>query len=395
MSDKGGADTSNEQLRAENESLRAAILLLHRVANLVRTAVELDTTYYALLTGATAGVGLGLNRAMLFLVGDEDRNVLRGAAAVGPADSEEADRVWRSIEAIVHDLESLHQAGLDLNRRDRRGRLDEQVRELVVDIGGDSPIALAMRRRGLVCGEGGDTLGGLLDLGTCVAAPLMGRDAIRGVLYADNRFTRRSLSPTSQLVFALVADHAGRAIEGAHRFEQIARDARTDALTGLGHHGALMESLGRMVASGRGRPIGLLMVDLDDFNVVNDTHGHLAGDALLVGVAERMQGVLRAGERPFRYGGDEFTVVLEGADRDATRTIAERLRRAVSDAPFRIGGALAVRVTCSVGAASLPEDAQTSLALVERADEALLAAKSAGKDRVELAAAASPVARAE
>ena len=104
-------DEKVRRLEGENESLRAAILLLHRIANLVRTPVELEPTCYALLTGVTAGVGLGLNRAMLLLVDEEDRRRLKGVAAVGPADRQEADRVWRSIEAHAPDLETLHEAG--------------------------------------------------------------------------------------------------------------------------------------------------------------------------------------------------------------------------------------------------------------------------------------------
>jgi len=367
-------------LEAENESLRAAILLLHRIANLVRTPVELEPTCYALLTGVTAGVGLGLNRAMLLLVDEGDRSHLRGVAAVGPADRQEADRVWRSIEANAPDLETLHEAGL--SELDRRGKLDQRVRSLVVDVQGTSPVALALRTGALVAGQGEDDLDGLLHVPTSVAAPLRGRGVFRGVLYADNIFTGRRLPEVAQLVFALLADHAGRAIESARRFEQVARDARTDALTGLGHHGVLMEELGRAVERAAGKPMGLVMIDLDDFKGVNDTHGHLAGDALLAGVAERMRGVVRAGESPYRYGGEEFAVVLPGADRAAAAAVGERIRAAVGGSPYVVSETAAIPITCSVGAASLPEDGSSAVDLIAAADGALLRAKAAGKNRV-------------
>lgn len=373
------------ELEQENSSLRGAILLLHRIANLVRGAVELEPTCYALLTGVTAGVGLGLNRAMLFFVDEAERSVLKGVAAVGPASPEEADRVWRSIREDAPELEVLYEAGL--KERESRGRLDQRVRAVRVDAEGNSPIALALRTGHAVQGEGDSDLDGLLHLHTSVAAPLRGRSEVRGVLYGDNIYTGRRLSTVSQLVFTLLADHTGRAIENAHQFEQMARQARTDALTGLAHHGTLMEELGHAAElSGKsGEPLGVLMVDLDDFKQVNDTLGHLTGDALLAGVAARMRSVLRASESPYRYGGEEFAVVLPGADRDASGVVGERLRSAVSDQPFCIGDKPPLWVTCSIGAASIPEDGHTANAVVALADAALLLAKARGKNQVVLA----------
>lgn len=373
------------ELEAENESLRSAILLLHKISNLVRGAVELEPTCYALLTGVTAGVGLGLNRAMLFLADEEDRSTLRGAAAVGPASAEEADRTWRSIKADAPDLETLYEEGL--RQREQHGQLDRLVRSLVVDVEGGSPIALALRHQSLICYEGHDDLGGLLHLPTSMAAPLRGKSSVRGVLYADNCYLGRLTSPGAQMVFTLLADQAGRAIESARQFEQVAHLARTDALTGLSHHGTLMEELGVAVerATRAGQPLGLVMIDLDDFKQVNDTLGHLSGDALLAGIASCIRTVARAGEAPYRYGGEEFTLVLSGADRAATAVVGERIRQAVAAHPFVVGTGRSIYITCSVGVASFPGDAQTAKGLVAAADGALLRAKRAGKDRVERA----------
>ncbi len=381
------SDPAHDEIRRleeEIDELRSAVLLLHRLANLVRGALELEPTCYAVLTGATAGVGLGLNRAMIFLEDELDRSVLRGACAVGPADAEEADRVWRSIEEDAPDLETLYQAGL--RQREHPGELDRRVRGTRVDAQGSSPVALALRRDAPVSGEGGDDLGGLLDLGTGVAAPLRGERSARGVLYADNRFTGRPIDPHARLVFHLIADHAGRAIESAREFERLAREAKTDALTGLGHHGSLKEDL--RAACGRaldeGEPLGLVMIDLDDFKRVNDRHGHPAGDALLAGIAARLRGVLRGGEEPYRYGGEEFAVLLRGTGATQVMVVGERLRRAIGAQPFEIGVGRRVPVTCSVGVASLPQDAIDADGLIGAADGALLVAKRRGKNRVEV-----------
>ncbi len=386
----GGGEVG--RLRREVATLRSAIGLLHRIGNLVAGALELEPACYAVLTAVTAGVGLGFNRAMIFLADADpegDRGTLHGVAAIGPADRDEADRVWKSIEAAAHDLETLYESGLRHHRCP--GNLDRRVRRTRVDVeAGNTPVALAFRRGATVMGEGEDDAAGLFHAstgtgtGTAIAAPLRDARGVSGVLYADNSFTGAPLDPVTAQVFTMVADHAGRAITNARRFEEVAGAARTDALTGLRHHGAFMTDLGREVAAAlaQRRALGLLMIDLDGFKQVNDRLGHLAGDALLAGLAARMRGVLRGGEGVYRYGGDEFAAIVPGADRAATALVGDRLHAAISDQPFALGDERTLRVTCSVGVASLPEDAGDATALVNAADRAMFRAKARGKDQV-------------
>lgn len=368
-------------LARENDALRRAVRTLHEIASLVRESLALEPTTYALLTGVTAGVGLGLNRAMLFFV-DEQARELVGAAAVGPDGRAEADRVWRSIEADAPDLLTLYEAGL--RQRDKPGPLDRRVRLTRVSAEGATPVALALRRGRCVRSEGGDDAAGLFDLATGIAAPLRSRSRIEGVLYADNRFTGRRLDSIEELVFGLIADHAGRAIAHAKSYESLAERARTDSLTGLGHHGAMMEAVQEALAGKDAeRTIGLAMLDLDDFKRVNDRLGHRAGDALLAGVARRLNAHVRSGETPFRYGGEEFAVLLPDIRRPSLGTIGERLRRTISERPFPVRADLALEVTCSIGLATRLVGSSAG-SLIEAADAALLRAKAAGKNRVEL-----------
>ncbi len=373
------------ELAAENDALRRAVRTLHQIANLVRESPSLEPTCYALLTGVTAGVGLGLNRAMLFLVDEADRQVLRGMAAVGPADGGEADRVWKAIESDAPDLKTLYEAGLRF--RDHPGALARRVRETMVSVTGDSPVALALRQARLVHQEASNDQDGLFHLPTCAAAPLRGRQRIQGVLYADNRFTGRPMDSVSEMVFSLIADQAGRAIDHAYEYERLAHAARTDALTGLGHHGAMMAAVHAALvdAVAKGQAVGLAMIDLDDFKQVNDRHGHLAGDALLAGVADRLRAEVRAGETPFRYGGEEFAVLLPTVDPQALEPVGVRLRRAGGDRAFELGAECSLTVTCSVGMAALMPPGAEAAQLIEVADRALLAAKAAGKNCVVLA----------
>ena len=369
-------------LRREVASLRGAIELLHRIGILVGGELELSPACYAVLTATTAGVGLGRNRAMIFLADPLDPQRLIGVAAVGPADRAEADRVWRSIEADAHDLETLYEAGL--RHHQNPGDLDRRVRATLIDASGDTPVALAYRRGDLVIGEGSDDASGLFHPSTAVAAPLRDARGVCGALYADDCFTRRRLDPDQQLVFRMVAEHAGRALANARRFEEVAGAASTDALTGLRHHGAFMADLRRESAAAveHGRPLGLAVIDLDGFKQVNDRLGHLAGDALLAGLATRMRSVMRGGEGIYRYGGDEFAALLPGADHAAAARVASRLRHAVIAQPFPFGEGGVIPITCSIGVASMPEDAANPTALVEAADRAMFRAKAGGKDAV-------------
>jgi diguanylate cyclase (GGDEF)-like protein len=372
------------QLRAENGALRRAIALLHEISNLVRSAQELEPTCYALLTGVTAGVGLSMNRAAIFLVDHADAGWLHGMAAVGPVDEEEADRVWRSIEEDGPDLQALYEAGLE--QRERPGRLDRAVRALSVDPRGQSPLGIALRRGRLVAGEGDDDLGGLLHLPTTLAAPLRGQSRIRGVLVADRRFTKRPADAGVRLVFDLLADHAGRAVENAERFERLAREARTDALTGLGSRRSFDERVEELAASALvdGPSVGLLLLDLDDFKRLNDTYGHPAGDKVLAEVGRRLCATLRPGEG-FRYGGEEMAVILPGVKTEDLTAAADRIWKAVTHEPVELPNAPTLRVGCSIGGALLPGRAEDAEGLVRAADDALLRAKKEGKNRIRFA----------
>lgn len=375
------SDERLEELERENAALRHAIVLLHEVSNLLHGSLEVEAACYAVLTGVTAGVGLGFNRAMLFEVDRENPSRLVGMMAVGPADEVEADRIWRAIERGQDSLPALYQSGLAA--RDAQAPLDRHTRALSLDVEDASILSTALREGRLVeATEDDGDLDGLLHLGTGVAAPLKGVNGTLGVLYADNRFTERKCSPEVAQIFALVADHAGRAVENARRFEREAQAARTDALTGLGHHGALMERLTAAVVDARANehPLSLVMIDLDNFKGVNDHFGHLAGDELLAALAARLKAHTRTGSMAFRYGGEEFTLVLPGVDLVTASAIAERVRLAVADEPFIIDGTRR-SVTCSLGVAAL-SPGMTVHAFVDAADQALFRAKRSGKNRV-------------
>ncbi len=127
-------------------------------------------------------------------------------------------------------------------------------------------------------------------------------------------------------------------------------------------------------------PVCLAMADLDFFKRVNDIHGHLAGDAVLRDVAARMRAAVRDHDVVGRYGGEEFLLLMQGADLDTARAVAERVRQRVAAAPISLQGVRA-EVTISIGLAQAA-DGEPAHQLIDRADRALYAAKESGRNRV-------------
>ena len=156
----------------------------------------------------------------------------------------------------------------------------------------------------------------------------------------------------------------------------------TDALTGVASHGQSLSALRRAVkiAQRNNTPLCVGMADLDNFKIVNDTHGHQVGDDVLCDVAGRMQGAVRSFDTVGRYGGEEFLIIMDNANADTAYEIAERVRYRVASAPVKTRST-EVKMTVSVGLAELrPGDNVDSL--VKRADEALYKAKHRGRNQV-------------
>jgi len=168
--------------------------------------------------------------------------------------------------------------------------------------------------------------------------------------------------------------------------EALRDQATHDGLTGLLNRSGIFETLRKELAraSREGHPLSLLMVDLDRFKQINDTHGHLAGDAVLREAAQRMMAAVRAYDAAGRYGGEEFLVVLPGCDPESALARAQTLRESFAIAPF-INGFDRLSVTCSIGASSrLTPTVDDADALLREADLALYRAKAGGRNRVDM-----------
>jgi two-component system cell cycle response regulator len=198
------------------------------------------------------------------------------------------------------------------------------------------------------------------------------------------------------------AGQAGVAVHNVRMHEEAQRLSLTDPLTGLWNYRYLRESLRREVerASRFGRMLTVLVLDLDHFKEVNDTHGHAAGDAVLVEFARRLRAGLREVDLAFRQGGEEFVVLLPETDAYGGAIVAERLGAAIRDMPVPIGrhqleadaqaAALHIPISVSIGIAVYPEHGTNAQQVLDAADAALYAAKDAGRDTYRLAEPAVP-----
>lgn len=204
------------------------------------------------------------------------------------------------------------------------------------------------------------------------------RRAVRQLLAQSELFVTRVEALQTQQQFERARQDAAaqreRAAEMAHRAEH-------DALTGLGNRHQLDGRLAALLpaAAAGGQPLALALIDIDHFKRVNDRHGHAVGDAVLVELAQLLRESTRGADVLVRLGGEEFVVVLPGAPRARAEEICERLRQRVATRAF---AALppAEHLTVSVGLALAP--AYEQRALLARADDALYAAKNAGRNRV-------------
>ncbi len=170
------------------------------------------------------------------------------------------------------------------------------------------------------------------------------------------------------------------------RNAELDRVSRIDMLTGLYNRRHLDEHLRSAISAARRhhRTVAVLLADIDHFKLVNDDHGHVAGNSVLKEVAARLLRTVRTEDALGRWGGEEFIAVLSDTSADAVAVIAERMRQVIESSPFELEGDLAVPVTVSIGHTSGCDDAET---LVHRADDALYQAKAAGRNRVEAYAA--------
>lgn len=190
----------------------------------------------------------------------------------------------------------------------------------------------------------------------------------------------------------LIQAHIRAAMRRIHSHKELSQKndllsaiALADPLTRLGNRRAFDWELPRQVKMAREQehPLSLLLLDIDYFKRINDDYGHLVGDEVLRMFSERLRHHMRFYETPFRYGGEEFVVLLQNTSPREAKQTGERLRKLINDRPFLIDNGLALPLTVSIGVSTLESaDDASGLGLIARADSNLLTAKTSGRNRV-------------
>jgi len=228
--------------------------------------------------------------------------------------------------------------------------------------------------------------------GSIALIPLPRDNRAIGVITFGSRDTQRFTTDLAADFLAHLGVIVAISLENAVNRARLVRSGVTDFLTGWHNrryfHNRLREELARSERTGK--PLACLMIDVDHFKEINDRFGHLAGDEALKEVARRAEAEIRAGDTGARFGGDEFAILLAGAETSHALKLAERIHQGVGSAPVRVHGGAHVTVTLSIGLATARPQPRSHeyKALAERliaeADAALYRAKSAGRNRVEV-----------
>ena len=217
-----------------------------------------------------------------------------------------------------------------------------------------------------------------------VAVPVRFRDHSLGVIELVNCVGPNGFEQRDLALLEALADYAAIAIENARHVKRIHELTITDDCTGLYNSRHLHKILEQEIYRSRryGYEFSLIFIDLDYFKRVNDTHGHLAGSKLLAEIGQALKARCRLADFTFRYGGDEFVLVLPQTSKENACSVARRLHRMIRETTWLREEGLNVRDTASFGVASYPGDAKTKSELLHLADEAMYLVKNTTRDDV-------------
>jgi len=220
-----------------------------------------------------------------------------------------------------------------------------------------------------------------------ICVPIRTKDRVLGVIEIINYVGKRDFGPEDVALLQAMADYAAIALENAIHVQRIHELTITDDVTSLynaRHLNFVLET--EIYRSNRYHyEFSLVFIDLDHFKEVNDTYGHLIGSKLLCELAEVIRGSLRMIDYAFRYGGDEFVVLLPQTSKESATVVARRLHQRLNDSRYLVAEGLNLHVTASLGVATFPLDATTKAEMIRLADEAMYLVKNTSRNNIAVA----------
>ncbi len=373
-------------LQEKLNKLQRELNIFYEISNAMRSTLKLDEILYIILTAITSHAGLGLNRAILFLV-NEQENTIEGRMGIGPGSGEEARKIWNFIDSAKMNLNDLIEQ-YKHSKKVSDSRLNHLVKNVKLSINDENGIlarAVLDKRLYHIKPNEIDRYKNaplIKDLGTeeFVVIPLKAHDKIVGLIAADNIFNKKPITEDDIKMLSMFANQAGLAIENSILYERALFRSHTDSLTQLWNHGYFQYTLSKLLERARQKdpvaPVSLLLIDIDDFKKYNDTNGHQDGDIVLKSLAYKLKEQSRKMDYVCRYGGEEFAIILPETGKQEAIKTAERIRKAVEESS---------PLTVSIGAASFPEDGQDKETLIKTADMFLYKAKNNGKNQIAFA----------
>ncbi|MCF7872953.1 MAG: GGDEF domain-containing protein [Candidatus Omnitrophica bacterium] len=380
--DKTSEDTIKE-LKRELKKTRSHLEIFYELTKAMRKTLHLEEISYIILTGLTSHQGLRYNRAALFFVNNENKQI-EGFMGIGPMDGKEASEVWQHISDEKKDLytliENYHFIKKDKNNRPAFMKF---IQSLKFPINPKSGLIFdSLKGKILWIKKGNkqlkdDPLIKKLDLDEFIIAPLQIKGEITAILIVDNYITKKKINKEDFKMFEMFSEQAAGALENSYSFELTLTKAHTDPLTGLWNYGYFQYKLDEELAKAKStkQTISVLMIDIDDFKNYNDSFGHIQGDKALKKIGETIKNNCRKIDIVCRYGGEEFSLILPSNNKKEARLLAERIRKSVAK-----NNILNYRFTISVGVANFPKDGKEKKELTKKADDALYKAKNKGKN---------------
>jgi diguanylate cyclase (GGDEF)-like protein len=363
---------------------------------LVSGALNTPTDYLFLVLNAGAIVGVGVAVYLVFHEEEEQRLEIEAQAGDVAELNRRLERSVAELRAITEITELIHST-LDV---ETVGPALLNILETVISVPAGSLYVIDKSKQETIfttssAGSGSTprTYSGLELAGAVRPAgsegalsciELVDYNQMIVVFCADGGAMER-LTDDDRIVLTAVASELVVAVENSRLYRLTKRLAITDELTDLFNYRYLQQriddELGR--AERYNKRLSLIMLDLDDFKRVNDTHGHLVGDSVLSEVGQLLKTTVREVDVVARYGGEEFTVILPETDASGAFIVAEKIREAISLHRFLdSAGSRSVHITASIGLSSYPVHAQDKESLLRAADDAVYHAKATGKDRV-------------